>query len=242
MKPKKTKKADLNNYSSTFMLIGLVVVLFVTLQTINLKTFASEIAIDSFDPGTVTMDETTVVKIEEPKPKVKIEKPKELVKLDIKKDDEKIVEDLFKTSEVKDKDSIIPIDEIDTGEVESAPEITVDFKLVEEVPVFPGCKGNRKQLKKCMNEKIRQLVAKNFNTELAQDLGLSGEKVRIFTQFTIDKNGQISEIKTRSKYKDLEKEAEKVIRKFPKMKPGKQRGRPVKVTYVLPIVFKVADE
>jgi len=240
MKPKKTKKADLNNYSSTFILIGLIIVLFAVLQIIDLKTVVKEINLDSIDTTSLNMDETTVVKIEESKPKLKTVKPRELVKLDIKDNDEKVEEDIFKSSEVK--DSIMAFDEMEDNEIDGEPDIPVHITLVEEVPVFPGCKGNNEQLKKCMNEKIRKLVAKNFNTELAQDLGLSGEKVRIFTQFTIDKNGQITNIKTRSKYKDLEKEAEKVIRKFPRMKPGKQRGRAVKVTYVLPIVFNVAEE
>ena len=68
---------------------------------------------------------------------------------------------------------------------------------------------------------------------------MSGERVRIITMFTIDKNGEITDIKTRSKYKDLEKEARRVIQKLPKMQPGKQRDRAVNVTYTLPIVFNV---
>jgi protein TonB len=189
----------------------------------------------------IDIDENIDIKVEPPKPKIQINKPKELVNLKIEKNDKKIKEDIFKNSEVVDKDSIIDVTEIDTSDIEN-PEVEVDYKFVEQVPVFPGCKGNKEQLKKCMNEKIRRLVAKNFNTEIAQDLGLSGERVRIFTQFTIDKDGKITAIKTRSKYKDLEKEAEKVIKTFPKMKPGKQRGRPVKVTYTLPIIFNVEED
>ena len=245
MKPKKTKKADLNNYSFTFMLIGLVVVMFITLKVINMKTYASDIDLDTLSLAGSSIDETEVIEIEQPKPEVKIEKPKELVELKIEKDDSKIKEDFIKSTEITDLDSIADVDEIDAAEVEPGPEPSVPFILVEQVPVYPGCEkyiGDNKRLKKCMSEKITKRVAGEFNTDIAQDLGLSGERVKILTQFTIDKSGRITDIKTRSKYKDLEKEAERVIKSFPKMKPGKQRDRTVKVTYTLPIIFKVSDE
>jgi len=245
MKPKKTKKADLNNYSFTFMLIGMVVIMLVTLKVINMKSYAGELDLGSVDSCFVDMDKTELISIEEPKPKMKMEKPKELVQLKIEKDDENIKESLFKSTEITDLDSIIDITEIDSAEVEEGPDISVPFTLVEQVPVFPGCDkyvGDNKALRKCMNDKINKLVARKFDTGLAEDLGLSGERVRILTQFTIDKNGSIIDIKTRSKYRDLENEARRVIREFPRMKPGKQRNIPVKVTYTLPIVFYVADE
>ena len=245
MKPKKTKKADLNNYSFTFMLIGLVVVMFVTLKVINMKTYASAPEIDTFVADAESMDKTEVIEIEKPKPEVKMEKPKELVKLKIEENDAKVKEDFINTTEVTDLDSIPDINQIETAIVEEGPEPAVPFVLVEQVPVFPGCEkfaGNNLKLKKCMNEKIKKLVARKFNTDIAYDLGLSGERIKILTQFTIDKDGRISQIKTRSKYRDLEKEAERVIKAFPKMKAGKQRNRPVKVTYTLPIVFNIADE
>jgi protein TonB len=193
------------------------------------------------ETGMIDMDNDLTIRIEEPKPQIKIEKPKELINLVVENNDKKIKEDLFKSSEVIDKDSIVDVTVIDTTVIDEI-DVEVDYKFVEQVPVFPGCKGNNEQLKKCMNKKIQRLVAKNFNTEIAQDLGLSGERVRIFTQFTIDKDGKITSIKTRSKYKDLEKEAIKVIKTFPKMKPGKQRGVPVKVSFTLPIIFNVEEE
>ncbi len=242
MKAKKTKKADLNNYSSTFILIGLVVVMISALQLINLKIYESSIDIGklSFDAG--KEDETIEVKIEEPKPKIKVIK-KELVNLKIKKDDDKkIKEDLFKETEIKDNDTIVEVKEIITEEVEEAI-IDVPFNFVQQVPTYPGCEGKKgEKLKKCLADKIRKFVGKKFNTGIAQDLGLSGEKVRILTQFTIDENGKITKIKARSKYKDLENEAKRVINNLPKMKPGIQHNRKVRVTYSLPIVFNVEEE
>ncbi len=238
MKPKKNKKADLNRYTGTFMLIGLVVSLFVALMAINLKTEVSKIDLDTIDLAKANIDETKVIKIEEMKHKPQKRKPR-IIKQDLKiiKDESKKAEDDLLPTDTDDH-KIIPLDSIDTEPID-APDVTVNWILVERVPTFPGCKGNNEQLKKCLNEKIGRFVSQHFNAGIAEDLGLSGERVRIITMFTIDKNGQITDIKTRSKYKDLEKEAQRVIKKLPKMQPGKQRDRAVNVTYTLPIVFNV---
>ena len=238
MKPKKNKKADLNRYTNTFMLIGLVVSLFVALMAINLKTEVSKIDLDTLDLAKANIDETKVIKIEEFKPKVQKRKPR-IIKQELKiiKDESKKAEDDLLPTDPDDK-KIMPLDSIQTDDYEE-PDVPISWILVERVPTFPGCKGNNEQLKKCLNEKIGRFVSKHFNADIAEDLGLSGERARIITMFTIDKNGQITDIKTRSKYKDLEKEARRVIQKLPKMQPGKQRDRAVNVTYTLPIVFNV---
>ena len=240
MKPKKNKKADLNNYTSTFLLIGLVATLFTAYQLINLKTEARSIALDNLSASDNSPEQSIQIRLEEPKPKIAKPKPVIIAKLVVVKDDSKKTESEFLPNDPDDK-PIIEIDSIHTDVIDE-PEPEVHWTKVEQVPVFPGCKGNNEQLKKCLSDKIRRFVAKKFNTEIAQDLGLSGERVKILTQFTIDTKGNIINILTRSKYKDLEKEAARVINKLPKMTPGKQRFRPVKVTYNLPIIFNVAEE
>ena len=56
--------------------------------------------------------------------------------------------------------------------------------------------------------------------------------------FVIDKDGNITNIRSRGPDKILEKEAERIVGLLPKMIPGKQRGKPVKVPYSLPIHFR----
>jgi len=239
MKPKKNKKADLNNYTTSFMLIGLIVSLFATLKLVNMKTLSAPIDLDDIRVCKTAIDTDKVIKIEEVKPLPHKVKPKIIAKLDIVKNDTKKVEsELLPTD--PDIDLSQKIDTIQTVDIEE-PDVEFPWTLVEQAPGFPGCKGNKAQMKKCLNEKISRFINRNFNADIAQDLGLSGERVRILTQFTIDRDGHIIRIKTRSKYKDLEKEARRVIQKLPRMIPGKQRNRPVRVTYTLPIVFNVAD-
>ncbi|MEY8849816.1 energy transducer TonB [Psychroserpens sp. XS_ASV72] len=111
---------------------------------------------------------------------------------------------------------------------------------VERVPIYPGCESaesNSERLK-CMSQKLAKLIQRKFNTDLAADYGLSGLQ-KIDVQFRIDKNGRISDIKTRAPLKPLEDEAERVVGKIPQMTPGMQRNQPVSVIYNLPIKFKV---
>jgi len=110
------------------------------------------------------------------------------------------------------------------------------------VPIYPGCESmkNNDQRKKCMSEKIDEFVRKKFNADLGSQLGLTGIN-RVIVQFKIDKNGNVTDVRSRAPHPRLEQEAARVINALPKMQPGKQRGKPVGVMYSLPIVFQVQD-
>jgi protein TonB len=56
--------------------------------------------------------------------------------------------------------------------------------------------------------------------------------------FVIDSKGYASGVRSRGPDKILEKEAERIIGLLPKMQPGKQRGKAVKVSYAIPIFFR----
>lgn len=116
----------------------------------------------------------------------------------------------------------------------------VNFEAIEFVPIYPGCekKKTNDDKRKCMSEKINQLIQKTFNTDLGSDLGLNGKQV-IRTQFKIDKKGHVSNIQVRGPHPELEKEATRVINIIPEMTPGRQRDKNVGVIYTLPIVFEV---
>ncbi|MBD0833477.1 energy transducer TonB [Aestuariibaculum sediminum] len=126
--------------------------------------------------------------------------------------------------------------------LEKAPDedAPVDFIRVEQVPIYPGCEKEKDNegRKKCMSDKLSKLIQRKFDTELGNELGLSGKQV-IRTRFTIDKNGRVKDVKIRAPHSKLENEAERVIDFIPEMIPGKQRDKNVDVIYDLPIVFKV---
>ncbi len=118
----------------------------------------------------------------------------------------------------------------------------VPFAVIDEVPVFPGCESlaTNEERKECMSQRISKFVNRNFNTGLGKELNLTDVN-RIFVSFEIDKNGLITNLRSRSPHPDLGNEAERVIKLLPKMLPGKQDGKPVNVLYALPITFKIAE-
>lgn len=175
---------------------------------------------------------------------VKVE-PKKIIDLsdpNIVDDDTvlKKVEDEFKNTEPVESAPFDP-NAIDDIKKEEDP-VFVDFKVVEDVPVFPGCEKlfTNKEKASCFSEKIRRIVSKKFNTGLGEEYGLTGVQ-RIYTQFDVDADGMINNIQIRAAHPRLKKEAERVINLFPQMTPGKQRGKPVTVKYQLPIIFKIQN-
>jgi len=170
-------------------------------------------------------------------------KPKKVVHLSEPKivKDKDVVDGVeFKNEPTETSSPVTPEDILDIPE--NKPVEIVPFIAVEEVPVFPGCEKmtTNKEKAACFSEKVGKIVSRKFNTGLGERYGLSGIQ-RIYTQFDVDANGMIKNIRVRAPHPKLEKEAERVINLFPEMTPGKQRGEPVIVKYQLPIVFKIQD-
>ncbi len=240
MEEKKSPRADLNRFSSLFLWLGLVFVLFVSWRIVEYKQYEKE---DFNDEKWVVnaedLEQNKEVKIEQPKIEQQQQKkapPAEVKKV---KDEEKVEDIQFESSETDEEEAIEEPEEIETEEPEE--EVDVAFQFVESAPVFPGCEkyeGNKQKLKDCMSRKIERFINRYFDKTIGEDIGASGI-VRVWAQFIVDKNGNVVDIKARSSYKELEKEAIRVLKKLPKMKPGQQRGKPVRVRYNLPIQFRV---
>jgi len=107
-------------------------------------------------------------------------------------------------------------------------------------PIYPGCekKLNNAERKKCMSDKIKKFVNKKFNVSLAGDLGLDGLQ-KIAIKFNINQEGNIVDVVASAPHPRLEKEAIRVIKKLPKIKPGYVNGKPVVTSHDFPINFKV---
>ncbi|MFT4830702.1 MAG: bla regulator protein BlaR1 [Psychroserpens sp.] len=117
--------------------------------------------------------------------------------------------------------------------------LVVPFASVDEVPVFPGCE-NAADKRACFQEKIQEHIRKHFNYPAeAQERGIQG---RVSVMFTMDEVGKIINIKKRGPSRLLEDETERIISKLPKMRPGKQNGRAVRVPFSIPITFKLEEE
>jgi TonB family protein len=78
---------------------------------------------------------------------------------------------------------------------------------------------------------------KNFRyPEFAQKNGIQG---RVFVQFMIGIDGNISGIRTRGPHGSLERAAERIILLLPKMKPGKRNGLRVRTPFSMPITYRL---
>ncbi len=245
MQSKKSAKSNLENYSKLFMLLGLVLSLLLAYVAIEYKTVYDANDQTLAYQSTMQDDDEDVPEteqeIEEIKPQEqKVAPPPVLEEIEVVDDDEDVEETVIESTETNEEEEVI-IEDIEEEEIEEEVVEDVPFSIIEDVPVYPGCKGNKKQLRDCLSKNVQKFVSKKFNVDLAQDLGLSPGKKRIFVMFKIDKNGNISDVQARAPHKRLEAEAKRVVKLLPKMKPGKQRGRPVGVKYSLPISFVVQE-
>jgi len=233
MQIKKNPKANLENYSKIFMQLGLVLALLVVYLAIEKKTY--ERVIGDLGPVVLNMeDDEQTVEIEQVKPpEPKTPPPPTPDKIEIVEDEKEVEETVIESTET-DEDEAVEIEEIIEVEEEEDVMEDVPFAIIEDVPVYPGCKGNKAKLRACLQEKITKHVNRKFNADLASDLGLSPGVKRIFVMFKIDKSGNITNVMARAPHKRLQEEAIRVVKLLPKMIPGKQRGK-----YSLPIAFKV---
>jgi protein TonB len=237
---KKHPKANLENYSKLFAQLGLVLSLFISYLLIENKTFDNQIAILSDQDRHLIDDTEQIVEIKFEIPKIEPQ-PKKKVIVDVikqAKNDDDILETIIDPIDPQDPVDIAKMIDVKPDEVFN-PEDEVDYVFLEEAPLFPGCKGTSEERKACFSKQISKYINRKFNAGLAEEMGLAPGIQRIFTLFKIDKNGSIIDIQARSPYKELQKEAIRVINLLPKMEPGKQQGNPVIVKYSMPIIFNV---
>ena len=240
MEPKKNPKADLSRRSILFFQIGMILILFITWRAIEWKTYDKE----AIDTGMVNMDDfeeedVPITELQNTPPPPPPPPPAPEV-IEVVEDEEEVEETIIESTETS-QEEIVEVEEVQ--EVEEEEEIgDVPFAVIEDVPVFPGCEGktNNEARKQCMSEKITDFVNDRFDTDLGSELGLSGIN-RIYVQFRIEKNGDVTVLGARAPHPRLQQEAERVVNQLPKMKPGRQRGQAVGVLYSLPIVFRVQD-
>jgi protein TonB len=128
-----------------------------------------------------------------------------------------VIEDEIEIEDTEsDEDEAIEIEEEDDEEF---------FMVVENMPEFPG--GDLGLMKYIQKNIKYPAIAKEYN--------ITG---KVFIQFIVDKTGSVINVKVvRGVDKNLDAEAVRVIKSLPKYKPGKQRGKAVRVMFTVPINF-----
>lgn len=229
MEIKKSPKADLEGKKGVFFEIGLTLALAVLLFAFEWKSSTEQVT--PFQTPAEEQIEDEIIPITQqmlkpPPPPPPAPKLTDLI--DIVEDDTNIDEDLeILDAEDQSENKVIEnITDIGTYEGEDTGETEV-FHVVEDMPSFPG--GN-----------VSKWIAKNVKYPvLAMENGIQG---KVFIQFVIERDGSITDVKVaRGVDASLDKEAVRVVQSMPKWKPGKQRGKPVRVAYTLPINFQLSN-
>jgi len=222
MELKKSPKAELENKKFIFRQLGLILALAVILFAFEWKSY-EKTTVDLGSREVVDMPEEiipiTEQKVKPPPPPP----PKQVVKINVVEDDVEVEDELIidvEADENTEVEEYIPIED-DEEEVEEAQ----IFMVVESMPQFPG---GETALHKYLAENIKY-------PQMAKESGIQG---RVFVTFVIEKNGAVTDVRVlRGIGGGCDEEAIRVVKAMPNWSAGKQRGKPVRVQFNLPVKF-----
>ena len=225
MQLKKSPKASLEDKKLVYVLMGLVLVLSIcyvafewTEKEVTKYVVTEDVA---WQDEELDIQQTTQ-ETPPPPPPAPIQ---EVEVLNVVEDDVEVEEIEINTEDDKDVEVVIaPPVEVKIEEEDEE----VVFMVVESMPEFPG---GQQALFKYLAENVKYPV-------IAQENGIQG---RVICQFVVNKDGSIVDVVAvrSSGEPSLDKEAIRVIKSMPKWKPGKQRGKPVRVKYTVPVNFRL---
>ena len=226
MEVKKSRKADLESKRNTFLLFGLVIALGATLLAFEWTTKPAKAeSLGNILAQDVEEEIIPITREQEIKPPPPPPPPQVVEVLNIVDDDVEIEDELqMEDSEADDETVIDVLPVIETEEEEEVAD-KIYFNIIEEPAEFPG--GNRA---------LYSYISKNVNYPvIAQENGIQG---KVYVKFIVNEHGKVSNAEIlRGVDPSLDKEALRVINSLPNFKPGKQRGKAVKVYYNAQISF-----
>ncbi len=220
----KKPSADITTNYTISLQTGLIISLLamITLFKIDLQTEIAEIEFNQRDE-VVTMDE--IVQTEQvtrppppPRPPVPVEVPNDMIVEEIELNLDASL-DLSEALELPPAPPAPPVTKKEEVKEEEEPEV---FIVVEEAPELIGGL-----------ESVQRMIV---YPEIAKKAGIEG---RVFVQFIIDEKGNVTNpVVLKGIGGGCDEAALEAVKKA-KFKPGKQRGRPVRVQYSIPIVFRL---
>ena len=225
MQVKKSEKASLEKDKLVYVLMGLVFALslvYVALEWTEREVTKYEVTDTEFLFEEEVEIQQTTQETPPPPPPPAVQEVEVL----------NVVEDNVETESIEVNAEDDKAEEVVIAAPVEAPveeeEEEVVFVVVESMPEFPG---GQQALFKYLSENVKYPV-------IAQENGIQG---RVICQFVVNKDGSIVDVEVVRSGGDpsLDKEAVRVIKSMPKWKPGKQRGKAVRVKYTVPVNFKL---
>ena len=230
MEIKKSRKADLEGGKGLSILMGIVVGLAVLFVGFEWGTQEKTIQKDEGIADIIAEEEIEITRQEEtpppPPPPPPVEQVAEVLNVvedDVEVENTDLLSSEDNQAEAQTQTYVPPVVKVEEEE-ESSQQI---FMVVEEMPEFPGGQAA-----------LMSFIAKSIKYPVvAQENGIQG---RVTCSFVVNKDGSIVDAEViRGIDPSLDKEALRVINTMPKWKPGKQRGKPVRVKFTVPINFRL---
>lgn len=219
MEQKKSKEADLEKRRIPLIIMGILFSTAVVLVAFEWKTYETKAG--SLGELDVDLVEEEIIPISQQQPPPPPPPPAPTTVIEIVEDEKEIEEELVVEDLEIDEDTEIEfIEEVEEEVVEEQ-----IFSIVEEMPSFPGG-----------DEELLKYLGRNIKyPAIAKDAGIQGT---VYVTFVVDEKGDVRDVKVlRSIGGGTDEEAIRVVENMPRWKPGKQRGKAVKVQYNLPIRF-----
>lgn len=248
----KNPAAEVGQFRGIFFRLGLLIALALVFFAFSWTSF-DKVGVNAFDSDyqAEILEEEIPITFhkEKPKPKMKeirvevldddllIDEDPELTPLDVFEDTE-IFEEAIDLAEKTEDAPLLPLPE--------AEEEYKDFiRIAEVMPRFPGCEdlnASTKEKEKCAQKKLLQYIYDKLKyPAIARETNVQGTVV---VQFVVSESGYIEDIKiVRDIGGGCGDAAAKVVANMNDLRErwyaGRQRGRPVRVLYTLPVKFKL---
>lgn len=226
MEAKKSPKADLESKRTVFVQIGLIVALAAMLVAFEWKSYD----VQQTDLGARQAEKVEDEMIEitnQNKPPPPPAPPPQTTLINIVNNDVEIETDIEIDAEATELTEIPEYTPVAAAEEEEVVEAEI-FTVVEESPSFPGGDEAR----------IRFLTENIKYPQIARESSIQGT---VYVTFVVEKNGNVTDVRVlRGIGGGCDEEAVRVIKAMPKWNPGKQRGKPVRVQFNMPIKFTLA--
>ncbi|MFP4447291.1 MAG: energy transducer TonB [Bacteroidales bacterium] len=228
MEVKKSPKADLEKKKSLFLEIGYIIAIGLALLAFEWTTQPEQKEGFTSEEEEEVEQEQVPVTRQEQKKEPPPPPPESVEEINIVDDDVEIEDELMLEETEADDDTETSYDSFGDEEEEEEDDEGEIFMKVEDMPEFRGGGING----------FRNYIQKNLKyPNVAAENGIEGT---VFVKFVVDEDGSISNVEVmRGVDPALDEEAVRAIRDAPEWEPGKQRGKPVRVQFTIPIVFKL---
>ncbi|MFT6998108.1 MAG: protein TonB [Cryomorphaceae bacterium] len=231
MQIKKSRELELERKKPTLFLLGLAVACAIVLSAFEWRTSSEDRYSGLPEVDEVPIFEATLIPRSFREKDTPVEKKK-----DVKKEVAKTIIDQFKFEEMDLNKNELDFPDLDNDPIpEDISQLTEEvfeekiLPIADIMPEFPGGDSAR----------VAFLQHEVVYPRMAQDGGISG---KVHVGFTVRKDGSITDIEVKKRAGGgLDEEAIRVVEAMPKWNPGIHRGRPVNVSFVMPISFKLKN-